>query len=196
MTTDTKVAYEDVDDVIEAAARAKDQEASFLSVEELQEVAAEIDIPARLLGPAIEQVRKRRELDIARERAAAELAQRRRRLGSYAAAALGVVLLVWGLAARASLRDAMLEAEQQRSQVVNVIDRQLATRAQWADAPDSPAKSAELSGAENRVRLERQRYDEIATEYRRRATSLGGRAVVWLGGYPAELPLSSGIDGW
>jgi hypothetical protein len=196
MTTDKKVAYEDVDDVIEAAARAKDQEASFLSVEELQEVAAEIDIPARLLGPAIEQVRKRRELDIARERAAAELAQRRRRLGSYAAAALGVVLLVWGLAARASLRDAMLEAEQQRSQVVNVIDRQLATRAQWADAPESPAKSAELSGAENRVRLERQRYDEIATEYRRRATSLGGRAVVWLGGYPAELPLSSGIDGW
>lgn len=196
MTTDTKVAYEDVDDVIEAAARAKDQEASFLSVEELQEVAAEIDIPARLLGPAIEQVRKRRELDIARERAAAELAQRRRRLGSYAAAALGVVLLVWGLAARASLRDAMLEAEQQRSQVVNVMDRQLATRAQWADAPESPAKSAELSGAENRVRLERQRYDEIATEYRRRATSLGGRAVVWLGGYPAELPLSSGIDGW
>ena len=42
MTTDTKMAYEDVDDVIEAAARAKDQEASFLSVEELQEVAAEI----------------------------------------------------------------------------------------------------------------------------------------------------------
>lgn len=196
MTPDTKVAYDDVDDVIEAAARAKDQEASFLSVEELQEVAAEIDIPARLLGPAIEQVRRRRELEIARERAVAEAALRRRRLGLYAAAALGVVLLVWGLAARAGLRNAMLEAEQQRSQVVNVMDRQLATRAQWVDAPDSPAKSAELSGAENRVRLERQRYDDLATEYRRRATSLGGRAVVWLGGYPAELPLSSGIDGW
>ena len=196
MTTDDKVAYEDVDEVIAAAARAKDREASFLSVEELQEVAAELDIPARLLGPAIEEVRRRRELELARERADAAAAMRRRKIALYGGAALAVVLVVWGLVARASVRDAMLDAEKQRSQVVNVMDRQVATRAQWADAPDSPDKRAELSGAENRVRVERQRYDEIATEYRRRASSLGGRVVVWLGGYPPELPLSSGIDGW
>lgn len=196
MTTEAKVAYEDVDDVIAAAARAKDREESFLSVEELKEVAAELDIPERLLSPAIEEVRRRRELELASERAAVEAAQRRRQIALYAGAALSIVLLVWGLVARAGLRDAMLEAEQQRSQVVNVMDRQVATRAQWDDAPDSPEKRAELSGAENRVRVERQRYDELATEYRRHATSLGGRVVVWLGGYPPELPLSASIDGW
>ena len=194
--TREKIAYEDVDDVIAAAARAKDQEASFLSVEELQEVAAELDIPARLLGPAIEEVRRRRELELERERARAEAVARRNRIALVAAASLTVVLLAWGLWARASVRDAMLEAERQRSQVVNVMDRQVVTRAQWVDAPDSAQKSAELSGAENRVRVERQRYDDLATEYRRRTSSLGGRVVVWLGGYPEQLPLSSEIDGW
>lgn len=196
MTTHDKVAFDDVDDVIAAAARAKDQEASFLSVEELQEVAAELDIPARLLGPAIEEVKRRREAELARENAAAEASARRLRIALGAAAAVAGLLLMWGLWARASLRDALLEAERQRSQVVNVMDRQVATRAQWVDAPDSADKRAELSGAENRVRVERQRYDDLATEYGKEAMSLGGRVVAWLGGYPAELPLSSEIDGW
>ena len=57
-----KVAYADVQDVIEAAARFKNEATEHLSVEELQEIAGELDIPAELVTPAIEEVRRRREL--------------------------------------------------------------------------------------------------------------------------------------
>ena len=191
-----KVAYEDVDDVIAAAARAMDQEASYLSVEELQQVAEELDIPARLVQPAIEEVRRRREKELAAERAALRARRRAIRIGAGVSAGLGVVLAIWALVQRSSMQEALLAAQSQRSQVVNVIDRQGATHAQWDDASDSAEKRAELSGAENRVRVERKRYDELATAYGREASSLMGKVWVSLGGYPAELPLSSEIDTW
>lgn len=72
----------------------------------------------------------------------------------------------------------MLEAERQRSQVINVLDRQAATRAQWESALESADKQAELSGAENPVRLERKRCDEMVTEYARVASGLGGRVIL------------------
>ncbi len=186
-----KVAYEDVDEVIAAAAKAMDREAGYLSVEELQQVAAELEIPARLIEPAIEEVRRRRAAELAREQAAARARERRRRIAVVGGSIAALVVLVWASLARAELRAAMLEVERQRSQVVNVLDRQAATRAQWEAAPDSPDKHAE-----NRVRVERMRYDELVTVYRQRAGSLGGRLWVTLGGYPAELPLSSEVDGW
>jgi hypothetical protein len=190
------VAYADVDDVIEAAARAKEQRVDALSVEELQEVAAELDIPADLVEPAIEQVRRRRAEQLAADEAEAAAAARRRKYIGAGLCGAVVLLLGWGLLARSDLRDAQLQVERRRAQVINVLDRQVATERQWNDAPDSPDKHAELSGAENRVRVERKRYDEAVSEYQRHVTSLAGRVVATLGDYPEQLPMSSEIQGW
>ncbi len=193
---DAKVRYEDVDDVIAAAAKAKNEEEELLSVEELEQVAAELDIPQHLVAPAVETVRQRREAELAAERARAVRAKQVR-LGVLAGGGvLGVIVLVLAITTYSSLRDAKLAAERQRAQVINVQERQQATAVQWASAADSPDKQAELSGAENRVRVERARYDELATEYRRHAGGVFGWLARTLAGYPDTLPLSSEQPGW
>lgn len=195
-TADTKVRYEDVDDVIAAAAKAKNEEEELLSVEELEEVAAELDIPQHLIAPAVETVRQRREAELAAERARAERAKRLRLGLLVVGGVLAVIVLVVGVSTYTGLRDARLAAERQRAQVINVLERQKATAAQWAGAAESTDKHAELSGAENRVRVERARYDELATEYRRRAGGLFGWLVTSFTGYPDTLPLSSEQPQW
>jgi hypothetical protein len=199
MTTDAvseRIDHEDVDDVIAAAARARDAEVETLSVEELEGIAVELDIPPQLVAPAVQEVRRRRAARLAAERAQAERAARLRRVASLVAAAVVAVLLVVGLWTWVGLRDAWLEAERQRSQVINVLERRAETRGQWADTADSPDKHAELSGAENRVRVERKRYDERVTEYHRQASGPLARVVAAIAGYPPELPLSSEVDEW
>lgn len=195
-TETAKVRYEDVDDVIAAAAKAKNAEEDLLSVEELEQVADELDIPKHLVAPAIETVRKRREAELAAERAKAERARRLRLGALVGGAALAAIVLIASFTTYGGLRDAKLAAERQRAQVINVIERQQATRAQWASAADSADKQAELSGAENRVRVERARYDELATEYRRRAGGVFGSLVRSLTGLPDTLPLSSEQHEW
>ncbi len=191
MTAD-KIAFKDVEDVIAAAARANDERQDQVSVEELQEMAAELDIPADLVGPAIETVRKRREIQLASERDRAARNKRRWRGAAIAAGVTTVILIVWLATSRGALLDAKLAVDLQRAQVINVLERQRATVKQWATAPDSPDKQAELSGAENRVRIERARYDQLVTSYRQEA---GGLAS-WLFGYPDSLPLSSELGQW
>src|SRR5690606_2826466 len=138
----------------------------LLSVEELEEVAAELEIPKHLVAPAVETVRRRREAALAAERTRAERARRIRIGLLVGAGVLGVFVLVASFTTYSGLREARLAAERQRAQVINVLERQQATTAQWAGAAESADKHAELSGAENRVRVERARYDELATEYR------------------------------
>lgn len=200
MTTETEtkseVRYEDVDDVIAAAAKAKSEAEERLSVEELQEVAAELDIPPDLIAPAVETVRRRREAELAAERARAERMKRIRLAALVGGAVLSVIVIVLAITTYTGVRDAKLAADRQRAQVINVVQRQQATVAQWTSAADSPDKQAELSGAENRVRVERARYDEAVTEYRRRASGLFGWLVTSLAGYPDTLPLSSEQHAW
>lgn len=204
MTTDTpptspaaeKVAYTDIEDVIAAAAKARDAEADSISVEEIEAIAADLDIPAHLVAPAVQEVRRRREVKLAAERAQEEQRARRTKLATRAAAALAAVLLVAGGYTWSGLREAWFAVAQQRSQVINVVERRAETRAQWADAAESADKHAELSGAENRVRIERKRYDERVTEFNSRASGPLARLVGLLTGYPAQLPLSAEVDGW
>ena len=195
-TTAERVARADIDDVIAIAAKAKDAQEESLSVEELEQVALEIDLPAALIKPAVEELRRRRELVLASERAQAQTRVRRNRLVAGIAGGMVVALMSWGLLARAAVQAAWLEVDRCRAQVVNVLDRQVATQAQWARAPDSPDKHAELSGADNRVRVERKRYDDAVSSYRREASGLAGRVVVALGDYPRDPPLSAEIQGW
>ena len=193
MSEETRIAITDVDDVIEAAAKAHAVERETLSVEEIEDVARQLEIPAELVAPAIAVVRKQRRDQLAADAAAAAAAATRLKIIGGVAAGLAAIVLVWGLAARSSVRTAWSRVEKHRAQVLNVRDRQRATAVQWDGVADSPRKSAELTGAENRVRVEQKNYDAAAVEYNDTASGLMARVVVAWGDYPESVPLSSEV---
>lgn len=131
----------------------------------------------------------------ARERHEARLrAEQRKRMRLTAAATALAQVALLGIAVsntHAELRALHAEVERTRSQVENVRERQVATVARLAAAEPSVGREAELSGAENRVRIERARYDEAAAAYN------AGRGSVWASlcasvtGLPERAPLSN-----
>lgn len=192
--SDGRVAIEDVDDVIEAAAKAQQVERDTLSVEEIEDVARQLEIPADLVAPAVARVREQRKAQQDAERERTLQAAKRVRIAAIAGGVAIVLLGAWALSARASLVDAAQRVQAQRSQVVNVLDRQRATLDQWSGVADLDRKHAEITGAENRVRVERKRYDALATEYNTLASGLMSGIIVGLGDLPSQYPLSSEVQ--
>jgi uncharacterized membrane protein YgcG len=135
---------------------------------------------------------------LARERHAEllrlERIRRRNRILAGSAAALATLLIAILFAIHAHLGSLRAEVDRSRAQVRNVRERQVAVRAQWATAPPSSDRDAELSGAENRVRIERKRYDEAAAAYNAAAGSgFTGLCARWFG-MPAHVSLSDEVD--
>lgn len=189
--TKEKVHIEDVDDVIGLAAQMKDADAERLTVAELEEVAAELDIDPEYVRQAVQELKRRRG-EAARLQAQTK-AQRSRLMvnTSIGAAVVLGALCVALVAGQSSLSGSLAEVERASAQVTNVLERQEATKARLADAPASAEREAELSGAENRVRIERRRYDEAASDYNTRAGGFPGVIVVRLFGMPQAVELSN-----
>ncbi len=189
-TLPREVDYADVDDLIGIASELQLLSQDRLSVEDLTEVARDLDIPDRFVRPAIAELARRREALLAAE------ARRRRTRRWIILGAVGVVAVfgIWALVGQASLGSLAAVAAQKRAQVVSVTQRQQATERQWQDVPHSEQRAAELSGAENRVRIERKSYDEAATAYNMSASVFPGSLWASLFGYPDALPLSNAIE--
>ena len=85
------------------------------------------------------------------------------------------------------------EVDRARSQVVNARERQAATVARWQGQAADPDREPELSGAENRVLIERERYDQAAAAYNAQTGSSWAAVCARLRGLPAEAPLSSEV---
>ena len=185
--------YADVEEVIGIAAELQDVEREQLSVEELAAVARDLDIPEHHLVPAVEELRKRRQAALAAEQAKARRRARALRAALIIAGVASVLVLGLGFSGQASLAGAHQEASRAHAQVVNVMERQRATTAQWRDLPHSEQRAAELSGAENRVRIERKRYDDAAAAYNARARSFPASLWARVFGFPEQLPLSHEI---
>lgn len=189
------IAFEDVDDIIGIAAEQQDVERDRLSVEDLESVAVDLAIPERFVRPAIDELRRRRAATLA---AAAKKA-RARKVAVYAAVAVLAVIALIVFVGSASLDGAHRDALRQRAQVVSVLERQdavMATVAPPAGVQPSEAQLAEITGSENRVRVERARYDALATEYNAAASGLLGGAWRAVRGLPESLPLSNEIGTW
>lgn len=184
--------YEDVDDIIGVAAEMSDLEADRLSVEDLAAIAKDLEIPERYVMPAVAELARRRQALLVEE------AERRRRLNVIlgVSAALILALVIWAVAGNAKLVHLHAQAEAKRAQVQSVVERRKATQATWGKAADGPEKMAELSGAENRVRIERRLYDQAATAYNIAAGGFPGSLWASLFGHPDELPLSTQIEGF
>jgi hypothetical protein len=194
---------DDVDDVIGIAAELRQREESLLTVEDMKEVARELDLEDRFVDRAIAELDARRlrarEAAEAERRVAAEKAARLKRVATIAAVAVAcIVLVTFGGAcgAASTMRTELAEVERTRAQVKNVVERRASVEARWRDAPDGIERNAELSGAENRVSIEKRRYDEAAARYNAGAGGTMAGLASGLYGLPKRVPLSSEIDTW
>lgn len=189
------VRYEDVDAVIGAAAEFAKADADRLTVDELKSIGTELGIPAEHVERAVAALAERR-------REAEALAARRRKRALVAAGVAGVFALVFGAMVTVAQGDVVaryVSVEWKRAQVRNVMDRQAHVEARLrADgaAADPSLRQAELEGAENRVAVERRRYDEAAAAYNAETRGLAAGVAARLHGLPRRVPLSNEVRSW
>ena len=112
-------------------------------------------------------------------------------------AGMGAILisLAAGYVKYVRLAELREHAEQKRSQLVNVKERREAVVARYGIRPDRDGR-AELDGAENRVRVERRRYDLSAGEYNEASSTPLGAVLLYLFDLPSRIPLSREINRW
>jgi hypothetical protein len=190
------IAADDVDDVVGLATELERQASERVDVETMKAIAAELSIDPKYVEPAIANLERRRaEATEAEGRARAK----RRRLalrGMSAMAAVGVVLALGAEFTRASLGAAWAEVERARAQVETVRARRTSVEARFRDRPTSRERDAERSGAENRVGIERRRYDAAAAAYNASASGVACALFCGFTRLPDRAPLSSEIEGW
>ena len=192
LPTGRTIDYEDVDDIIGVASELHDIDQSRLSVEELQEVAADLDIPTEFVVPAIEALRARRQNVLA----AHTRKRKRRKVWAWSAFVLLVIGVFTLLVLQNGLQTRLAEAELARARVLSVLKHQKETKKVWEPRPDSSDRQAELDGAANRIRVEARRYDKAVTEYNQAVTRFPYTLASMLSSLPEKLPLSSEIDSW
>jgi hypothetical protein len=187
----------DVEPVIAHAERLRIGDETDLSLDELKAVGAEIDIQPAYIEKAVALRQAEKQKQAEAEKAA--LAERQRRLvlarkvgiGAAVAAVVSMICVWIGASSRATeLRGLDAEVARARAQLVSVTERQAKVEAEYRPRSASPDRDAELLGAENRVRVERMRYDEAAATYNAaRGRTFGGWASR-LYGVPERAPLS------
>lgn len=187
---------QDVDDIIGIAARMKQANAERLTVEELEEVARDLDIEPQYVAQAVETLRRRRADAQARE--AAQRARRRKiALGAaVAAAAVAVIVGAMAMIGRSGLSERLAAVRAQHAQVVNVMERQRQVDARLAGQPQTPDRQAEMLGSENRVRVETKRYNQAASAYNERVSSLTGGLALALFDLPERVPMAHEVSEW
>jgi len=184
-----EVDYQDVDDVIGIAAEMQNLDQDRLSVEDLEAVAKDIEIPTEYVRPAIEELRRRR----AEALAAAAKKKRARRLALIIAGGVLLVLVLIAIIGQRGLASALADVDAARAQVKNVQQHRERVRATWLSAPESGERTASLSGADTRVSIETRRYDEAVRAYNESARGFPGGLWAALFGMPSELATSDQI---
>ena len=184
---------DDVDDVVGVASELAEAEEARVRVEDMKEIASELAIDPKHVEPAIETLASRRKDEA--ERATRAAASRRALAvrGTAVVGALVAVALTCGLWTRSTLAPRWVEVEQARSQVETVIERRAHVESIWGGREPGLDRDAELAGAENRVGIERRRYDEAAAAYNTAASALPHAFTCGLVGVPCHAPVASEI---
>lgn len=194
-----EVDRDDVDDVVGIAAELAEEEKraeAKVSVGELEEIAEELRIPSKHVEPALDVLGKRRE-EAAKQASARRARIKTALIGSVTALAVGLSALGLGVTTTTSaLSGPRAAVDRQRAQVETVIERRERIEARLEGAPPSLDRDAELIGAENRVAIERRRYDEAASAYNTLASEAPRSFFCTIAGVPCRVPLSSEVAGW
>ena len=184
---------DDVDDAVGIAAEKAKAAEDSVSVAQLVEIGAEVGLPASAMVEAAAELGEHK-------RAIAEREAQRKRIiaaGAAAAAALVVLTLIVGAVGRSSLVEQRSVVDAKRAQVVSVVKRRNDVLASLEGANlASDERWAEVSGSENRIAVEKRRYDEAASEYNRRAATLSGPLGAAIFGHPQHVELSIEIASW
>ncbi len=187
--SDDRVHREDIDDLIGVAVEIKEKDEESLSVEDIEEVALELDIEPEYVEQARTELQRRREEQAQREAKEKRKAAARKKWMIGGGVGVTAIFGIWSVATLSSLGSLHSEVEARRAQVQNVRERKRAIAEQLEGRPDSVDKDAELVGSENRIRVEAQRYAEAAARYNEAARSFPAPLVRPLSGLPAEVPL-------
>jgi hypothetical protein len=189
---------DDVDDVVGLAEQLRREDESKLSLDEMKAVGRELDIADEHIERAALELQEGRRTEAraaeqqAKERA---LLLKKARQGALVAAGVTalifVVLWVGAVSARGELHRLRTDVDAKRAQLVNVTDRQARVEAEFRSRPPSPDRDAELLGAENRVRVERKRYDESAAQYNSATAGTFAGLAVRFYDLPSRVPLSN-----
>ncbi len=186
------VERDDVDDVIGIAARLDMEAEDQLSLSEVEAVAAELDIDPEHVREATRKLQK----DRADERAETvrKAALRRKLVGVAAAVVTAVLLALTALTGvgHSGLNARYAEVEARQAQIVSVMERQERVEKRYEGLKLDKDREAEIIGADNRVRVERRRYDQAAAEYNRYSSGLSGRLARTVFGHPVRVELSNG----
>ena len=161
------------------------------------------ELPATAACSFCGVINDRAQMDLIRDRADArrnELAKSGRQrflLQVVAIVSLSAAVLA-GIAytrTSATLSTSWAEVERARSQVRNVAERQHSLQARLANAEAGPGKDAELQGAENRVHIERGRFDKAAATYNADVGTGWARLCARVKGLPTRAEPST-AEGW
>lgn len=181
---ETATQYDDVDEVMELAERLRSEDVVQFSASEMAEMGDELGIPAEYIEQARSQLRERR---LREEKLAAEKQAQQKKLVRFAV--IGSVVLVavfgvWSMSASSKVGQLATAADSAIAQVESVQERQKSVKAMLADRPDSPDKDAELIGAENRVRVELKRCNDVVVRYNQYAGTFP--ASLWADSSPKK----------
>jgi hypothetical protein len=191
LAVETEVDRDDVDDIIGIAARLEMEAEGRLGLDEVEAIAAELDIDPALVREAAGQLKAKR---ATQRREAVAAKKRRRTLVTAVAGVLATVLLALsGLVGvgHNGLTDRYATVEAAQAQVVQVTDHQEKIEARYKGLELTPDREAEIIGAGNRVRVETRRYDKAAAEYNRYADGIAGSAAQFIFTHPSHMRLST-----
>lgn len=194
-TTDEHIDDEDVDDIVEIATelQAKESEdATRLDRDDMVQIGTELGLDAEHVDEAIEvhQDREEQAEELSRKRAKIAI------IAGVAVAAVALIALILAFVGRGNVKAERSKVNKAHAQVRNVLDRQAHVEERFEGAELNADREAELAGAENRVAIEKRRYDQAATEYNDVAGSFPGSWGATVFGLPESMPLSHEIDEW
>jgi hypothetical protein len=176
--------------IIEIANQRLAADQDRLTDAQVDEIAAELGIPREYVDEAQTVLKEHREKEAAE---AARKKQLRQQL-TWVGAGVGALIIAMAISGYNGISATHAQVERQSAQVINVMERQVETQKRLAEQPHSPSKAAELAGSENRVRIERKRYDEHAAYYNAQAGSFPSSLWCMLFGLPDAVPLSNSGD--
>ena len=192
---DEIVKSDDVDDIIGIAEQLKERDTETLTVDDMVEIAGELDIEVEYVEKAIHHLKHQRLAEQEKEKQAQIRWQKYKKLGAVALAVAFALFLLGGIVTQSSLSSKFSEVKTLESKVVSALERQKKILERYGTRSDVDADGA-IDGAENRVRLAKRHYDEAVGTYNKSANRIW--AKVWAGflAYPSRISFSSAIEEW
>lgn len=187
----------DVDDVIELAARYTQRDDDLMTGADLVDIGQQLDLAPAAIEEAVQELHRRRAIQKEeQEQSVARMAARKKLaivfgVGTVVLLGLSLVFSNAALSTRYAVveehaglvREAMTRAE--------ITERNIATL-----ELDATGRAGEVLGAQNRITVERRRYDQAVADYNQVAGGLFGGIARALSSKPASMPRAAERSSW